>query len=51
MRDRASMQRRYGRTPVGPTRSAASETEAPNMLVNLVQSGWAVVQSDNATEP
>ena len=32
-------------------RIVASETEAPNMSANLVRSGRAVVQSDNAAEP
>jgi hypothetical protein len=29
----------------------ASETEALNLLVNMVWSGWTAVQRDNATEP
>jgi hypothetical protein len=32
-------------------RSRTSELEAPYVSVNLVYSGWAVVRSDNATEP
>jgi hypothetical protein len=36
---------------LGFGRIIASEIEVPNMLANLVCSGWAVVQSDDATEP
>ena len=36
---------------VGFDRIVVSNTEAPNMFVNLVQSRLAIVQSDNATEP
>jgi hypothetical protein len=36
---------------VGFGRTVALETDAPNLFVNLVCSGWAVLQSDNATEP
>ena len=36
---------------LGLGRIAALEIEAPNMLANLALIGWAVVQSDNATEP
>ena len=32
-------------------RILASETDAPNMLANLVRRGRAIVQSDNASEP
>ena len=36
---------------LGSGRIVASETEAPNLLANLVRSGCAVVQNDDATEP
>jgi hypothetical protein len=36
---------------LGFGRIGVPEREAPNMLANLVYSGWAAVQSDNATEP
>jgi hypothetical protein len=38
-------------TYVGFGRAVASETGAPNVLANMGGSGWAVVQSDNVTEP
>ena len=39
------------RSSLGFGRMTYSETEGPNMVVNLVGSGCAVVQSDNVTEP
>ena len=39
------------RLDLGFGRIVASESEAPNMVLNMVQSGCAVLQSDDATEP
>ena len=45
------VRRRVLAPDLGFGRMVVSETDAPNMSVHLVQSGRALVQSDNATEP
>ena len=47
----ASSSRRPEAADLAFVRIVASEIEAPNMLVNIVWSRWAVGQSNNATEP
>jgi hypothetical protein len=42
---------RLGLANLGFSRIVLSDIDVPNMLVDMIYSGWAVAQSDNATEP